>query len=126
MKQALLILAALSFVMSVNVYTDANIEQALKENPYVMVEFYAPWCGHCKRLQPEYEKAAEIVGGKAVLAKVDATIEKESAKKFNVQGYPTVLWFVNGEMKEEYEGDRKAEEIAKWIVKKIEISSSDL
>lgn len=50
-----------------------------------MVEFYAPWCGHCKSLAPHYEKAGQQLkdgGSKAVLAKVDGTVEKITAGSF--------------------------------------------
>ena len=56
-----------------------NFEETVTSNPNVMVEFYAPWCGHCQKLAPEYEKAAGILlekEPKVILAKCDATSEK--------------------------------------------------
>lgn len=65
----------------------------------VMVEFFAPWCGHCKRLAPEYAKAAKALGdlgNPGVLASVDCTQHKDLCSRFGVRGYPTVLFFEAG------------------------------
>lgn len=100
------------------VLTDGTIDEALKENEYILVEFYAPWCGHCKRLAPEYEKAATLLkekGSKAKLAKVDATVEKNSASRFGIRGYPTLLFFKNGEQLEKYSSQRTAEAIVDYL-----------
>ncbi|GFZ13143.1 PDI-like 1-4 [Actinidia rufa] len=84
-----------------------------------MVEFYAPWCGHCQSLAPEYAAAATELKGEAVaLAKVDATEERELAEEYEVQGFPTVYFFVDGEHKP-YTGQRTKEAIVTWIKKKI-------
>ena len=53
-----------------------------------LVEFYAPWCGHCKRLAPTYEKVASSLEGTVHVAKCDATVERGLAARFPVAGYP--------------------------------------
>lgn len=99
----------------VKVATSANFSQVLASTDVVMVKFYAPWCGHCKALQPEYEEAAKLIGDVATLAEVDCTQEHDLAQKYNVTGYPTVIIFHKGEVVERYGGPRKASDIAKYI-----------
>nr|CAD7261655.1 unnamed protein product [Timema shepardi] len=68
--------------------------------PSVLVMFYAPWCGHCTRMKPEYEKAAETLKKENIpgaLAAVDATKETVVASKYSISGYPSVKYFKNGE-----------------------------
>lgn len=84
----------------------------------VMVEFYAPWCGHCKKLEPEYAKAAAVLKKQGIpLTKVDATKEGELAKEHMVQGFPTLMVFRNGEKHEDYSGDRTADAIVEYMNK---------
>ncbi|KAK0417508.1 hypothetical protein QR680_013052 [Steinernema hermaphroditum] len=95
------------------VLTDKNFDDFLKKNPTVLVEFYAPWCGHCKNLAPEYAKAAESLS--VPLAKVDATVETELGTRFDIKGYPTLKFWHNSESPIEYDGGRDADAIVEWV-----------
>ncbi|KAK4721590.1 hypothetical protein R3W88_011823 [Solanum pinnatisectum] len=102
----------------VAVLKEGNFSEFIAKNKYVMVEFYAPWCGHCQALAPEYAAAAtELKGENVMLAKVDATEEAELAQKYDVQGYPTVFFLIDGVHKT-YNGERNKDAIISWIKKK--------
>ncbi|CAG5110900.1 Oidioi.mRNA.OKI2018_I69.chr2.g5248.t1.cds [Oikopleura dioica] len=72
-----------------------------------LVEFYAPWCGHCKKLRPEYDLAADQLKDEGIqIAKIDcdAEINKEICGKYEIEGFPTLKIFENGEVKSDYSG----------------------
>lgn len=106
-------------ISQVKVLTDSDIEKTIAESPYILIDFYAPWCGHCKRLEPEFEKAEKLIGKHAVLGKIDATTEKNAKDLYKPQGFPTLFWFVKGILIEEYQGERTAEDLTIWVLSRI-------
>jgi len=111
--------AAVSAKENVLTLTTSNFDSIVNNAEFIVVEFYAPWCGHCKSLAPEYEKAAgELLklDPPIPLAKVDATEEGELGTRFGVRGYPTIKVFRNGEASD-YEGPRDAAGIVNYVKK---------
>ena len=94
---------------------DVNFDEVVRMHDFVLMEFYAPWCGHCKNLAPEYEQAATQLKERAVLAKIDAIENTESAEKYKVTGFPALKIFRDGTFKKDYDGERTAAEIVEYV-----------
>lgn len=98
--------------------TQATFDDFVKSNDLVLAEFFAPWCGHCKALAPEYEEAATSLKEKNIkLAKIDCTEEADLCKTYGVEGYPTLKVFRGLENISPYNGQRKAAAISSYMVK---------
>uniref|UniRef100_A0A914ICL6 protein disulfide-isomerase n=1 Tax=Globodera rostochiensis TaxID=31243 RepID=A0A914ICL6_GLORO len=117
------------FLSDVLEYTDANFDSEIVQHDIALAEFYAPWCGHCKKLAPEYEKAATKLKGNdppIALIKVDCTADKETCDKFGVSGFPTLKIFRKGHVASEYDGPRDADGIVKYLRGQAGPSSKEL
>lgn len=100
---------------------DDNFEQNVLGPKAALVEFYAPWCGHCKSLAPKYEQLAKVFAGEknVVIGKVDATEFGDLANKYDVSGYPTLKFFPAGASEPiAYEGARELEDMVSFINEK--------
>ncbi|KAG5436865.1 hypothetical protein PCANB_001618 [Pneumocystis canis] len=96
---------------------EITFKQTIQNDGIFLVEFFAPWCGHCKALAPEYELAAKLLKEKGItLIQVDCTVETSLCETYGVTGYPTLKVFKNGEHIH-YEGPRKADAIVSYMVK---------
>ncbi|GMI83186.1 PDI-like 1-2, PROTEIN DISULFIDE ISOMERASE 6 [Hibiscus trionum] len=114
----------------------SNFSDTVSNHDFIVVEFYAPWCGHCQSLAPEYEKAASILSKHdppITLAKVDANEEanRDLASQYEVSGFPTLKILRNGGKNvQEYKGPREADGIVEFLKKQsgpasIEIKSAE-
>lgn len=96
----------------------------------VLIEFYAPWCGHCKKLAPVYEKVAEHFSGRATVtvAKMDATANDIPDKRMTVTGFPTIFMVkgaTTGELVS-YSGDRTEQDLVDFVKKHAAATHDEL
>lgn len=96
------------FAEDVVTVTSSNFESTTKQGLW-LVEFMAPWCGHCQQLKPIYAKAATQLKGKIGFAAVDATAEEELAQEYGISSFPTIKLFKDGEFRENFDGERSVD-----------------
>jgi len=93
----------------------------------VLVEFYAPWCGHCKSLEPKYSKLGKKLETveSVVIAKIDATAN-DYPPEYEVSGYPTIFFKPAGEGAKpvKYEGERETADLLQFVKKNAKIQFS--
>ncbi|XP_015757411.1 PREDICTED: protein disulfide-isomerase A6-like [Acropora digitifera] len=104
--------------------TDSNFEkEVLNTKDLVLVEFFAPWCGHCQRLAPEWAKVATELKGKVKVGALDATVHTVTAGRYEIRGYPTIKVFSAGAKDshsiEDYQGPRSASDIIQFALDKL-------
>ena len=133
---ALLFIFALAFAEvemedGVIVLNDDNFDEILSQHESLLVKFYAPvsscsfiltdqWCGHCKKLAPEYAAAAKelaTLDPPLYLAQVDATACPKLSQRFAIRGYPTLKFFKNGNAVD-YDSGRSKQDIVNYMKKK--------
>nr|UZC53375.1 protein disulfide isomerase-2 [Nicotiana benthamiana] len=110
----------------------SNLTETIAKHNFIVLEFYAPWCGHCKNLAPEYEKAAAELSSHdppIVLAKYDASDEanRALATQFELQGFPTIkILRDGGKNVQDYNGPREADGIVAYLKKQVGPASPEI
>jgi len=102
--------------------TPDNFDKHVDGSKHTLVEFFAPWCGHCKNLAPHYEELGTLFEKQSdvLIAKVDEDAHKDLGGRFGVSGFPTLKWFPKGSTTpEDYTGGRDTEGLTTWINNKI-------
>jgi protein disulfide-isomerase-like protein len=124
MKALSVALLALCFALALGSVVDLtpeNFDSVVDGSKGAFVEFFAPWCGHCKKLAPDWDILGSHFDGNkdVVIAKVDADAHKELGSRFDVHGFPTLKWFPKGSTTpEEYNGGRDLESLSAFVSEK--------
>jgi len=105
---------------NVQTFTDTNFDQSvLQSGQPVLVDFWAEWCGPCKRLGPTIDQLAAEYSGKVTIGKLNVDENPNTAIKFQIRGIPAVMLFKGGQIVESVVGLAPKEEFKKVIDKHI-------
>ncbi|XP_054720886.1 thioredoxin domain-containing protein 5 homolog [Uloborus diversus] len=98
------------------VLNDENFHNTIDKGLH-FVKFYAPWCGHCMKMAHAWEELAEFSqNDKSVtISKIDCPANKKSCAEFDIKGFPTLLWIVNGKKIQKYQGGRNLMDFKRFI-----------
>eukprot|EP00877_Chromochloris_zofingiensis_P007928 jgi/Chrzof1/3389/Cz12g23180.t1_PDI4 len=100
--------------------TDGNFdEEVLQSSDLWFIEFYAPWCGHCKNLKPVWSDSASQLKDKVKVGAVDCTAHQQTCSQFGIKGYPTIKFFgISKDHPAEYQGGRDSGSIVEYALKR--------
>lgn len=87
--------------------TDQNWQELIQNNPYVIMDFWAEWCGPCRAIAPFVEEAAETYAGKVVIGKVNIDENPQVTMKYAIKNIPTLIFIKNGEIVDKHVGALK-------------------
>lgn len=92
---------------------------AAKSDVPLLIDFWAPWCGPCKAMAPQFEKAAGRLEPNVRLAKVNTDDEQELAQRFSIRGIPTMVLMKHGKEIARQSGLMDAAGIERWVAQSL-------
>ncbi len=95
--------------------TESTFDTIIKENPKIVVDFWADWCGPCRAMGPVFEKLAKDYSGKVMFGKVNCDKNQKLVTRYKVLAIPTILFFKDGEVAETNVGLVSRDELEETI-----------
>lgn len=99
----------------IDITTESFNSTVVKSDKPVLLDFWAPWCGPCKKLSPIIAEVAEELGEKAIVGKVNVDEERNLGAMFQIMSIPTVIIFKDGKKVDEFVGVKSKAEIIKKV-----------
>ena len=94
---------------------DSSFERFVSKSELpVIVDFWAPWCGPCRMMAPQFEHAASLLKGRAVLAKVNSDDNPQASVRNRIRSIPTLLLFQAGHEAKRQSGAMSAQDLVRW------------
>ena len=88
--------------------------EVMKSSNTVLIDFWAPWCGPCKMMAPQFQQAARLLEPRVRLAKVDTEAEPQLGARYGIRSIPTLVLFQQGRELARQAGAMGAADIARW------------
>jgi thioredoxin 2 len=94
----------------------ASFHAAVEESPLpVLVDFWAPWCGPCRIVEPALEQLSRELAGRLKVIRVNSDLAPELSQRFNVLGIPTLILFDHGQLRDRITGAQNVTALRRWL-----------